>query len=60
MGNHADKKHFAEVFNKKRQEKLKLEEEERLDRIKNPNKYRVSKKALNRARLWAAIAATSV
>ena len=57
MSNNQLKKRAAQEFNKKRQERLAKEQ----DKINNPEKYRPksSRAALRRARLWAAIAATT-
>ena len=57
MGNNQSKKQAAEEFNKKRQERLAIQQE----KIDNPEKYRpkVSRAALRHARLWAAIAASA-
>ena len=43
MGNHADKKYFAEKFNKERKARLEKEEALRIDRLENPEKYRTKK-----------------
>jgi len=57
MGNNQEKKQASKEFNKKRQERLAIEQ----DKIDNPEKYRPknSRAALRHTRLWATIAATT-
>ena len=57
MGNHADKKYFAELFNKERKARLEREEALRIDRIENPEKYRPSRRATRKAKMLLAVAA---
>jgi len=57
MGNHADKKYFAERFNKDRKARLKREEALKIDRIENPEKYRDSRRTRNKAKMILAVAA---
>ncbi len=57
MGNNQEKKQAAKEFNKKRQERLAIEQ----DKIDNPEKYRPknSRAALRHAMLWATITAAT-
>tara|TARA_R110000787_G_C13410686_1_gene444170 strand:- start:1822 stop:2025 length:204 start_codon:yes stop_codon:yes gene_type:complete len=57
MSNNQIKKRSAELFNRRRTERMAAQEVERIDRIENPDKYRSSKAALRQARMFMAVAA---